>query len=95
MDIQKHFEKKNSIEQILTKKLSKREVQVLSLYATGFSIEDISKILVLSESTVYTHIKNVFEKIRIDSSADVKITLCLFWHMFRKEITKIGGYKKC
>ena len=94
MDIQKHFEKKK-IEQILTKKLSKRKVQVLSLYATGFSIEDISKILVLSESTVYTHIKNVFEKIRIDSSADVKITLCLFWHMFRKEITKIGGYKKC
>lgn len=94
MDIQKHFEKKK-IEQILTKKLSKREVQVLSLYATGFSIEDISKILILSESTVYTHIKNVFEKIRIDSSADVKITLCLFWHMFQKEITKIGGYKKC
>ena len=90
----RNFEKKK-IEQILTKKLSKREVQVLSLYATGFSIEDISKILVLSESTVYTHIKNVFEKIRIDSSADVKITLCLFWHMFRKEITKIGGYKKC
>ena len=94
MDIQKHFEKKK-INEILTKKLSKREVQILSLYATGFSIKDISEILVLSESTVYTHVKNFFAKVRIDNSADMKITLCLLWHIYRKEITKIGGYKKC
>lgn len=94
MDIRGHLEK-NKFEKVLTKKLTSREVQVLSLYATGFTVKEVSDVLVLSESTVRTHINNIFSKVLIDSSADVKLTLCLLWHIYNKQLTKMGGYKKC
>lgn len=94
MDIRGHLEK-TKFEKLLPKKLTSREVQVLSLYATGFSVREISEVLILSETTVRTHINNIFLKVKIDNSADVKLTLCLLWHLYNKQLTKMGGYTKC
>jgi DNA-binding NarL/FixJ family response regulator len=92
MDIRGFLESKK-LSDILTKRLTRREVEILSLYASGFTVNEISEILTLSENTVRTHIKNIFLKIEISQDANPKITLCLFYQLFRKEITKMGGFK--
>ena len=96
MDIRKFLEGKN-LKELLSKDLTRREVEVLSLYASGFSVKEIAEILTVSENTARVHINNVFLKIAIPANANPKITLCLFYHIFRKEITKMGGFKnaKC
>ena len=92
MDIRGHLEGKK-FNELLTKKLTRREVEILSLYASGFTIKEISDVLFISENTVKTHVNNVFLKIVIPDSANPKITLCLFYHLYRTEIMKMGGYK--
>lgn len=94
MDIRGHFENKK-LEDVLSKKLTKQEVRVLKMYASGFAVKEITKILSVSEGTVRTHIRNVFAKVMIDNSADCKMTLCLFWHLFRPQLEKREGLKKC
>jgi regulatory protein luxR len=94
MDIRGHFENKK-LEDILSKKLTSQEVRVLKMYASGFSVKEITEILSISEGTVRTHIRNVFAKVMIDNSADCKMTLCLFWHLFRPQLEKREGLKKC
>lgn len=94
MDIRGHFENKK-LEDVLSKKLTKQEVRVLKMYASGFAVKEITEILSVSEGTVRTHIRNVFAKVMIDSSADCKMTLCLFWHLFRPQLEKREGLKKC
>ncbi len=92
MDIKGFFESKK-LNDILTKDLTRREVEILSLYASGFTVGEISNILNVAKNTVRTHIKNIFTKIEIPTDANPKITLCLFYLLFRKEITRMGGFK--
>lgn len=92
MDIKAYFEN-NKFEDILTEELTSREVQVLSLYAVGDTTKEISEILFISKTTVETHIANITRKLNLDSTANRKIALCLFWHIYQHELTKIGGYK--
>ncbi len=94
MDIREHFKNKK-LNKILSKNLTAQEVRVLKMYASGFTVNEITEILTVSEGTVRTHIRNVFSKIMIDNSADCKMTLCLFWHLYRQELEKKEGTKKC
>ena len=92
MDIRRFFEGKK-LKDLLSKKLTRREVEILSLYASGFTVKEIAEILNVSENTARVHINNVFLKIAIPAEANPTITLCLFYHLFRKEITSMGGFK--
>ena len=94
MDIRGHLENKK-LEDVLSKKLTSQEVRVLKMYASGFAVKEITEILNVTEGTVRTHIRNVFAKVMIDNSADCKMTLCLFWHLFRPQLEKREGLKKC
>lgn len=94
MDIRGHLENKK-LEDVLSKKLTSQEVRVLKMYASGFPVKEITEILNVTEGTVRTHIRNVFAKVMIDNSADCKMTLCLFWHLFRPQLEKREGLKKC
>lgn len=96
MDISGQLERKK-LNQILTKRLTRREVEILSLFASGFAVKEISEILIISESTIRTHINNIFLKVNIKAGADKTITLCLLYYLHRKEIMKMGGFKyaKC
>ncbi len=47
------------------KKLSERELEVLTLMASGDSNQDISKKLFLSENTVKHHIHSIYEKLEV------------------------------
>ena len=48
-----------------SKKLSKREQEVLSLVAQGFSNKEIAEALFISEQTVKTHMRNVMAKLHL------------------------------
>lgn len=94
MNIKKHFEK-TKFEDVLSKKLTKREVQVLSMYASGFEIKEVSKVLFISINTVKTHLSTIRLKINLDETANLRVGLCLFWHVYHQQITEMGGFKKC
>lgn len=61
-------EESNSITDI---KLSKRELEILKLYADGKSSREISEILFISIKTVGTHKQHIFRKLDIKSNADM------------------------
>ena len=44
-------------------KLSQREVEVLSLTAEGLKREEIAARLFMSQSTVKTHLQNIYQKL--------------------------------
>ena len=48
-------------------KLSAREMEVLEMVAQGKTNKDIAASLIISESTVKTHITNIFQKLDVDS----------------------------
>ncbi len=52
-------------EPISTKRLTARELQVLSLVATGRTNREISSRLVISEHTVARHLQNIFNKLGV------------------------------
>ena len=48
-------------------KLSRRELEVLRLLATGLTNRDIAAQLFLSEKTVARHLSNIFAKLEVSS----------------------------
>ncbi|HET9779036.1 MAG TPA: LuxR C-terminal-related transcriptional regulator [Propionibacteriaceae bacterium] len=56
-----------SSEQISLKGLTARELEVLSLVATGRTNREISTTLVISEHTVARHLQNIFSKLHVSS----------------------------
>jgi DNA-binding NarL/FixJ family response regulator len=51
--------------------LSKRELEILKLYAEGKSSQEIADILFISVKTVGTHKQNVLDKLNLSSTADL------------------------
>ncbi|GAB0155347.1 hypothetical protein CHRYSEOSP005_06080 [Chryseobacterium sp. Alg-005] len=51
--------------------LTKREKEILSLIAKGYSGKEISKILILSEHTIRTHRKNILKKTNSRNSKEL------------------------
>jgi DNA-binding NarL/FixJ family response regulator len=50
--------------------LSKREMEVLNLLARGFSFIEIGDILKISRSTVATYVKNIYQKLEVNSRSE-------------------------
>lgn len=50
--------------------LSEREMEVMQMYSSGVTVEDISGRLFLSAYTVKNHIRNSFRKVRVHSLAE-------------------------
>ncbi len=58
--------KKNSITEIL----SERELEVLQLLADGNSVKMIASKLFLSQNTILTHLKRIYQKLEVHSAID-------------------------
>ncbi len=54
----------------LAELLSKREAEVLNLLARGFSFVEIGDLLKISRSTVATHVKNIYQKLEVNSRSE-------------------------
>ncbi|MBA2679294.1 MAG: hypothetical protein H0U76_12970 [Ktedonobacteraceae bacterium] len=52
---------------LLTEDLSLQELQVLRLLAEGYSRQDIAEMLVITINTVKTHLKNIYQKMHVNS----------------------------
>ncbi|EAS19874.1 helix-turn-helix transcriptional regulator [Nonlabens mediterrranea] len=58
--------------------LTKREKEILKLFAKGKSNKEVSEILILSVHSVHTHKKNIYQKLDISKASElVKISLAL------------------
>ncbi len=53
--------------------LTKREIEVLRLIASGKSNREIAGELVISERTVARHVQNIFAKLRLSSRAAASV----------------------
>lgn len=71
------IEKKQIVEQEV---LSKREIEILTAFAKGFTYQDISDAMFISPHTVRTHLKNIYQKLDISSKAEaVKVAMKRGW----------------
>jgi DNA-binding NarL/FixJ family response regulator len=53
--------------------LSKREIELLGLISKSYTNSDIGKALFISEKTVKTHIKNIFEKLSVKNRVEATL----------------------
>ena len=53
--------------------LTKRELEVLSLLAQGFSTDDIARSLSISPSTTRNHIRNILQKLQVHSRLEAVV----------------------
>lgn len=56
--------------------LSDREKEVLTLLGKGLSRREVGRLLELSDSTIATHIRNVYRKLNISSRAEAALEAC-------------------
>ncbi len=60
-------------QQVLTPRLTDREMEVLRLVAKGLNNRDIAKELFISENTVKNHIRNILEKLQLHSRMEAVV----------------------
>ncbi len=67
------IKKTDERQQLLTPRLTDREMEVLRLVAKGLNNRDIAKQLFISENTVKNHIRNILEKLQLHSRMEAVV----------------------
>lgn len=68
---QMNYQANKTITSDIHKKLTKRELQILTFLAKGFTGKEISNILNISEHTTRTHRKNLLQKLNARNTSDL------------------------
>lgn len=88
MDFKKYFENKK-IEDVLSKDLTTREVEVIGMTAAGADITEIAKTLFIAQCTVKSHLKSFKLKlIPKTKKTNFRVALCNFYWTYHKELKK-------
>ena len=66
----RHTCKRSTCRAQVSGKLSKREVQVISLFIKGFPEDEIGERLFISKSTVHNHITHIYTKLNLTGTAN-------------------------
>ena len=64
------FQKPLSVDKTLPEALTERQVKILKLVSQGFSSREIAEKLAISYYTVTTHIKNIYNKLQVNSRTE-------------------------
>lgn len=63
-------EKESSVDigrQLMEKKLTSREIEITTLLLTGKSNKDIAAVLFVEDSTIKSHLKSIFKKMKVNN----------------------------
>ena len=70
----------------MKKKLTSREIEITTLLLTGKSNKDIAAVLFVEESTIKSHLKSIFKKMKVNNRNQL---MALVLHYEKKiEISK-------
>jgi DNA-binding NarL/FixJ family response regulator len=80
-----------AFEDVVLTPLTKREIEILILLSQGYSNNEISEKLFISESTADTHVGNLYQKLNTnwinkDKDQTKRIRTGIIWQRFKKEI---------
>jgi DNA-binding NarL/FixJ family response regulator len=64
------FQQPKKVEVELTESLTERQIKILKLVSQGFSSKEIGEKLSISYYTVTTHIKNIYNKLQVNSRTE-------------------------
>lgn len=88
MNFKKYFEKRK-LDDVLVKDLTAKEVEVVSLTATGSDIDEIAKTLFVAPCTVKTHLRNFSLKLVPKTKpTNFRVAICNFYWTYHKELIK-------
>lgn len=82
--------------QIVLTALTEREIEILHLYAVGYSKKEIAKILTLSIKTIDRHLDNIGEKINTKwtpATSPRAVRLSIVWHEHKDNIINFSKEK--
>ncbi len=73
VDFFKKLDSEKIINEVKNYNLSKRETEILDLLAKGYRYKEIAELLFISNDTVRTHIRNIYEKMGVRSKTEAVI----------------------
>jgi DNA-binding NarL/FixJ family response regulator len=83
MNFKEYFKNKD-VEQIVNRKFTQKELEVIEMVAKGITINEIAHDLIISSSTVKTHLSNIRTKFNFDTEdiSNIRVMLCIFWQKY-------------
>lgn len=86
MNIETFLEKKD-IAQILDKRLSNRELEVLRTLSQGYDVSEIAKKLKITRNTVKVYLSNLSLKVNIPTSnTNFRVAMCIFYNKYKQDL---------